>query len=110
MEKEKEVCALSKDRFKYYWELLLLNYNQKHTQKKFNLYYSIFKNIEEEDLKIAIKRAIENQRFFPNINEIHSCLPTQEEKMEQKLKSWENIEKEEATEEEQEELKKLLEI
>lgn len=108
MEKDKEVCVLSKDRFKYYWELLLLNYNQKHTQKKFNLYYSIFKNIEEKDLKIAVKKSIENQQFFPNVNEIYKYLPTPEDKMEEKLKNWENVKKEETTEEEQEELKKIL--
>lgn len=111
MEKDKEVCVLSKDRFIYYWNLLLLNYNQKHTQElqqKLNLYYSVFKDVEEEDFKTAIKKAMQNQKFFPNVNEIYKYLPTYQDKLIEKMDAWKNLKKEEASLEEQNELKKLL--
>ncbi|MCM1052491.1 MAG: hypothetical protein NC483_00715 [Ruminococcus sp.] len=108
MEKEKEVCVLSQDRFKYYWDLLLLNYNKRHTQKLFNLYYSIFRKVEEQNFKYAIEQAIKHQSYFPNVNEIYKYLPTREDKLQQKMRDWENVEAEETTIEEQEELKNLL--
>lgn len=113
MEKDKEVCVLSKDRFEIYWKLLLLNYNQKNThemQQKYKLFYSVFKDVEENDFKIAVKKAIQYQQYFPNVNEVYKYLPTTSEKIEQKLKDWENIQAEKTSEEEQEELKKLLKI
>lgn len=111
MEKDKEVCVLSKNRFIYYWNLLLLNYNQKHTQElrqKRSLYYSVFKDVEEEDFKIAIKKTMQNQKYFPNVSEIFEYIPTYQEKLIEKMDSWEKLEKAETSLEEQEELKKLL--
>lgn len=104
MEKDKE-CVLNINIFKKYWKLLLLNYNKKHTQELFNLYYSDFKKIKEEDFIIAIKGAIDNQPYFPNIYEIRKYLPKKD------IPQWldKKIEKEEATIEEQEELRKLFE-
>lgn len=113
MEKDKEVCVLSQDRFKYYWRLLLLNYNQRNTheiQQKYKLFYSVFKDIEEKDFKIAIKKTIQYQQYFPNVSEIFKYLPTEEEKLQQKMKDWENVKAELATKEEQEELRNLLKI
>lgn len=113
MDKEKEVCVLSKDIFIYYWKMLLLNYNQKNThemQKKCKLTYAVFRDISEEDFKIAILNTMKYQQYFPNINEIYKYLPTHENKLSQKLKSWENVKAEIATEEEQAELKEILEI
>lgn len=113
MEKDKEVCVLSQDRFNIYWKLLLLNYSQKYTQKmqqKYKLFYSIFKDYEENDVKIAIKKTIKYQQYFPNVNEVIKYMPTQEEKMQQKMKDWEKVKAEKTTEAEQEELKKLLKI
>lgn len=110
MEKEKEVCVLSENIFKKYWDILLLNYNKKHTQKLFNLYYSIFRKFEEQDFKVAIEQVLKKQPYFPNINEIFKYLPTHTEKLEQKLKDWENVKVEPTTIEEQEELKKILKI
>lgn len=107
MEKDKE-CVLDIKVFTKYWKQLLLNYNKKHTQEKFKLYYSIFKNTSEEDLKIAIRKTIEQQPYFPNVNEIYRYLPTKEDKIQEKLKSWENVKAELATDEEIEELKDLL--
>ena len=110
MEKDKEVCVLSKDRFIYYWDLLLLNYNQKNThdiQEKRKLTYAVFRDVSEKDFKVAILNTMKYQQYFPNINEIYKYLPN---KTEQKLNEWKSIEKEIATDEEQKELKKILEI
>jgi len=104
MEKDKE-CVLNINTFNIYWKQLLLNYRKKHTQELFKLYYSIFKDFSEKEVKIAFKNAIINQPYFPNVNEICKYLPN---KLEQKLKEWDSIEEEIASEEEQEELKELL--
>lgn len=102
MEKDKE-CVLNINIFNKYWKLLLLNYSKKDTQTLHNFYYSMFKDVEEQDFIIAIREAIKNQTYFPNVNEIYKYLPS-------KIENWENIEKEETSKEEQEELRKLLEI
>ena len=102
MEKNKNsVCNINI--FNKYWNLLLLNYNKTHTQNLFNLYYSIFKIYSEQEIKEAFKEAMLHERFFPNINELNNYFENP------KLKKWDNIKKEEASNEEIEELKKLLE-
>ncbi len=102
MEKDKE-CVLNINIFNKYWKLLLLNYSKKDTQTLHNFYYSMFKSVKEKDFIIAIREAIKNQPYFPNVNEIYRYLP-------HKIENWENIEKEITSEEEQKELRKLLEI
>ena len=106
MDKEKE-CVLNKYIFDNYYKMLLLNYNKKHTQSLYKMYYEFFKNETEEDFKNAVMEAIRNEKYFPNIAELSKYLPTEEEK---KLKGWENLESKTVTEEEENELKEMLKI
>lgn len=98
------VCVLNINIFSKYWKLLLLNYNQKHTQEKHKLYYSFFKDVEEKDFILAIKECIKHQQYFPNVAEIYKYLPNKD------VPKWfnETIEHEPTTKEEQEELEKLF--
>ena len=106
MDKEKE-CVLNKYIFDNYYKMLLLNYNKKHTQSLYKMYYEFIKNETEEDFKNAVMEAIRNEKYFPNIAELSKYLPTKEEK---KLRNWKNIESETVTEEEEKELKEMLKI
>lgn len=106
MDKEKE-CVLNKYIFDNYYKMLLLNYNKKHTQSLYKMYYEFFKNETEEYFKNAVMEAIRNEKYFPNIAELSKYLPT---KAEQKLKEWEDVRSEKVTEEEEKELKEMLKI
>ena len=106
MEKEKE-CVLNISIFDRYYKMLLLNYNKKHTQSLYKMYYEFFKNEAESDFKNAIMEAIRNEKYFPNVAELSKYLPTKEEK---KLREWENIKSESVTDEEEKELKEMLKI
>ena len=106
MDKEKE-CVLNKYIFDNYYKMLLLNYNKKHTQSLYKMYYEFFKNETEEYFKNAVMEAIRNEKYFPNIAELSKYLPTKTEK---KLKEWEDVRSEKVTEEEEKELKEMLKI
>ena len=106
MDKEKE-CVLNISIFDNYYKMLLLNYNKKHTQSLYKMYYEFFKNETEEDFKNAVMEAIRNEKYFPNIAELSKYLPTKTEK---KLKEWENTESDQVTEEEEKELKEMLKL
>lgn len=115
MEKDKDVdevdvekeYTLNRDKFEIYYKMLLLNYNKRHTQSLYKMYYEFFKNETEEDFKSAVMEAIRNEKYFPNIAELSKYLPTKEEK---KLREWENVGSEKVTEEEEKELKEMLKI
>lgn len=115
MEKDKDVdevdvekeYTLNKEKFEIYYKMLLLNYNKRHTQSLYKMYYEFFKNETEEDFKNAVMEAIRNEKYFPNIAELSKYLPT---KAEQKLKEWEDVRSEKVTEEEEKELKEMLKI
>ena len=115
MEKDKDVdevdvekeYTLNRDKFEIYYKMLLLNYNKRHTQSLYKMYYEFFKNETEEDFKSAVMEAIRNKKYFPNIAELSKYLPT---KAEQKLKEWEDVRSEKVTEEEEKELKEMLKI
>lgn len=106
MDKEKK-CVLNKYIFDNYYKMLLLNYNKKHTQSLYKMYYEFFKNEAESDFKNAITEAIRSEKYFPNVAELSKYLPTKEEK---KLREWENIKSESVTDEEEKELKEMLKI
>ena len=106
MDKEKE-CVLNISIFDSYYKMLLLNYNKKHTQSLYKMYYEFFKNETEEDFKNAVIQVIRNEKYFPNIAELSKYLPTKTEK---KLKEWENTESDQVTEEEEKELKEMLKL
>lgn len=115
MEKDKDVdevdvekeYTLNRDKFEIYYKMLLLNYNKRHTQSLYKMYYEFFKNETEEDFKNAVMEAIRNEKYFPNIAELSKYLPTKEEK---KLRDWENVESVKVSEEEEKELKEMLKI
>ena len=115
MEKDKDVdevdvekeYTLNRDKFEIYYKMLLLNYNKKHTQSLYKMYYEFFKNETEEDFKNAVIQVIRNEKYFPNIAELSKYLPTKTEK---KLKEWEDVRSEKVTEEEEKELKEMLNI
>lgn len=106
MDKEKE-CVLNKYIFDSYYKMLLLNYNKKHTQSLYKMYYEFFKNEAESDFKNAVMEVIRNEKYFPNIAELSKYLPSCEEK---KLREWENVKPEIVGEEEEKELKEMLKI
>lgn len=115
MEKDKDVdevdvekeYTLNRDKFEIYYKMLLLNYNKKHTQSLYKMYYEFFKNESEEDFKNAVIQVIRNEKYFPNIAELSKYLPTKEEK---KLRDWENVKSDQVSEEEEKELKEMLKI
>ena len=115
MEKDKDVdevdvekeYTLNREKFEIYYKMLLLNYNKRHTQSLYKMYYEFFKNETEEYFKNAVMEAIRNEKYFPNIAELSKYLPT---KAEQKLKEWEDVRSEKVTEEEEKELKEMLKI
>lgn len=115
MEKDKDVdevdvekeYTLNRDKFEIYYKMLLLNYNKKHTQSFYKMYYEFFKNESEEDFKNAVMEAIRNEKYFPNIAELSKYLPTKEEK---KLRDWENVKSDQVSEEEERKLKEMLKI
>ena len=115
MEKDKDVdevdvekeYTLNRDQFEIYYKMFLLNYNKKHTQSLYKMYYEFFKNETEEDFKNAVIQVIRNEKYFQNIAELSKYLPTKTEK---KLKEWEDVRSEKVTEEEEKELKEMLNI
>lgn len=115
MEKDKDVdevdvekeYTLNRDKFEIYYKMLLLNYNKKHTQSLYKMYYEFFKNETESDFKNAVMEVIRNEKYFPNVAELSKYLPTKEEK---KLREWENVKSKIVNEEEEKELKEMLKI
>lgn len=102
MEKDKE-CVLNINIFNKYWKLLLLNYSKKDTQDLKTLYYASLNDLTNEEFIKMIKIAIRTCKYFPNVYELRECL---------KIPEWfdKEFKKDETSKEEQEELKKLLEI
>ena len=68
------------------------------------MYYSIFKDYQEQDVKDAIKEVLKYQSYFPRIDEIVKYLPKHEEPI------WFENKKDliPATKEEQEEMEELI--
>lgn len=93
--------------FQKYWKILKRNYNNKsHTQEDMKIYYSIFKDLKDDEFKEVIKQVLKKQKYFPNIAEINQYVET-------KLKEYpewldKKIENEELTKEEMKEMKELL--
>lgn len=68
--------------FETYWNILKRNYQDKtHTTEDMKLYYAIFKNYSERDIKIAIRECLKYQTYFPRIDELHKYLPQENENL-----------------------------
>lgn len=116
MDKEMECgVALRLNIFNIYWNIMKKNYKDtQHTEHDFKIYYSIFKEYQEQDFIYAIKMVLKYQSYFPRIDEIVKYLPKidefSNEKNSEKLPKWFN-EKNEIrlpNKEEQEELENII--
>lgn len=112
MDKDKEVECGNKLRlniFDTYWNIMKSNYKDtQHNEFEYRYYYSIFRDYDEENFKIAIKMVLKYQQYFPRIDEIVKYLPDIDNK---NVTSWfdKEIKKEEITKEEQIEVEKIIE-
>ncbi len=99
---------VSRDIFKKYWNILKRNYSDKtHNASDFNLYFSIFKDYEEEKFIYAIKQVLINNSYFPRIDEIAKYLSNDDEP--KWLKDFaKNIEVQKLSKEDQKELDEIL--
>ena len=107
-----DVC-MNKVIFQKYWKILKRNYNDKnHTQEDMKTYYSIFKDVSNEDFIEVIKLVLKNQKYFPNIAEINQYVEkiTNENQRKGIVPEWmkKEPEKEKPTEEEEKEMEELL--
>lgn len=99
------MCCLRLSIFKKYWNILKRNYQDKtHNDEDLKMYFSILKDYQEQDVINAIKEVLKKQPYFPRVDEIVKYLPTQEEP------NWfnQNPKNNLPTQEEQEEMKKIL--
>lgn len=100
------------DIFNTYWNILKNNYKDtQHNDKEYKIYYSIFKEYENDDFIKAIKMVLKYQSFFPRIDEIVKYLPQIDKIPGSKLvPEWfdKDLKIEKLSEKEERELEKIL--
>lgn len=95
---------INKITFNKYWQILKRVHNDKtHTQQDADIYYSVFKDCNENDFSQAIKEAIRKIKYFPKPAEINQFLPKE------KMEDWDDLKKEPMNDAEKEEMEKILE-
>ena len=99
--KRKWVCVIKKTIFKKYWEILKRNKNDKtHTEEDMAIYYSLFKDVEDQTFIEAVKEALLNVPYFPRVDELNECIQHTQQK--DKTEKWKEIKVELLTKEDKE--------
>lgn len=91
--------------FKKEWEQLEKYYKKKHTRDEANFYYSMLKDLDDEEFLKTMFNVYNNCKYFPNIAEIREQVPN---KKKQIVDKWKDIKAEPINEEERKELEDLL--
>lgn len=95
--------------FNTYWNILKRNYQDtQHTEEDLKIYYSIFREYDEESFIKAIKMVLKYQPYFPRINEIVKYLPNIDESHEPTKWFNKTINNTELTEEEKTDLEEII--
>lgn len=99
--KRKWVCVIKKTIFKKYWEILKRNKNDKtHTEEDMAIYYSLFKDVEDQIFIEAVKEVLLNVPYFPRVDELNECIQHTQQK--DKTEKWKEIKVELLTKEDKE--------
>lgn len=85
--------------FKKEWEQLEKYYKKKHTHDEANFYYSMLKDLSDEDFKQTLKNVYNHCKYFPNIAEIREQVPNKQDAI---LSNFQNVKYEPLDEEDKE--------
>lgn len=99
--------------FNTYWNILKRNYQDtQHTEEDLKIYYSIFREYDEDSFIKAIKMVLKYQPYFPRINEIVKYLPKIDDEIleNENIPKWmnETLSFIEPNEKEKEELERII--